>query len=44
MCIDTDLNFLVLHARGGDRGDKVKPRITMMIVGVDDVERSLTFY
>ena len=41
LCIGTDLKFLVLHARGRDRGDKVKPRIT---IGVDDVERSLTFY
>jgi hypothetical protein len=41
LCIGTDLKFLVIHARGRDRGDKVKPRIT---IGVDDVERSLTFY
>ena len=44
LCIGPDLNFLVLHARGQDREDKGKPRITVMIVGVDDVEQSLTFY
>lgn len=41
LCIGTDLKFLLLHARGRDHGDKVKPRIT---IGVDDVERSLMFY
>ena len=39
-----DLNVLVAHARGWGGGDRVKPCITVMAVGVDDVERSLTFY
>lgn len=44
LCVGTDLNFLVLDARGWGRGEKMKPRITVITVGVDDVERSLTFY
>jgi hypothetical protein len=37
-------NFLVLHAHGRDVGIMMKPRIAVMTVGVDDVERSLTIY
>jgi predicted enzyme related to lactoylglutathione lyase len=44
LCVGIDLNFLVLYAHGRGRGEKMKPRITVMTVGVDDLERSLTFY
>jgi len=44
LCVGIDLNFLVLYAHGRGRGEKMKPRITVMTVGVDDLEPSLTFY
>ena len=43
-CVGTPSTFLFFMRVGGTVGIMMKPRIAVMIVGVDDVERSLTIY
>lgn len=43
-CIGTPSTFLFFMRVGGTVGIRMKPRIAVMTVGADDVERSLTVY